>query len=73
MRRNWQPINLSNFEADFAIFQPTAVARSSYVARWEGLSFLLNPLGSSCTQADSRPPGPPAAVARSSYVACWEG
>ena len=22
MRRNWQPINLSNFAADFAIFQP---------------------------------------------------
>ena len=43
MRRNWQPINLSNFAANFAIFQPNLHLRAhSYLSAAGRLQMLTN-------------------------------
>ena len=43
MRRNWQPINLCNFAADFAIFQPNLhLTAHSYLSAAGRLHMLAN-------------------------------
>ena len=52
MRRNWQPINLSNFVANFAIFQPNLHLKAHSYLSAAGRLHMLADCGLDCRWID---------------------